>query len=68
MVAYALYWIDKTDRDHFIGIVPERRKTTERITRESVLRWMKTLLDDIADLDFANIYFVPKRLEEEILI
>ncbi len=68
MVAYALYWIDEIDKDRFIGILPERRKKPERITHESVLKWVRTFLDDIADLDLNNIYFVQKELKEEILL
>jgi hypothetical protein len=68
MVAYALYWIDEIDKDRFIGMLPERRKKPERITQESVLKWVRTFLDDIADLDLNNIYFVQKELKEEILL
>jgi hypothetical protein len=68
MVAYALYCIDEIDKDRFIGMLPERRKKPERITQESVLKWVRTFLDDIADLDLNNIYFVQKELKEEILL
>ena len=68
MVAYALYWIDEIDKVRFIGMLPERRKKPERITQESVLKWVRTFLDDIADLDLNNIYFVQKELKEEILL
>ena len=39
MVAYEFYWHDNEGESHFIGILPERRKDPERITRESVLNW-----------------------------
>jgi hypothetical protein len=68
MVAYAMYWIGEIDKDRFIGMLPERRKKPERITQESVLKWVRTFLDDIADLDLNNIYFVQKELKEEILL
>ena len=27
MIVYALYWIDETDKAHFIGLLPERKKS-----------------------------------------
>ena len=68
MIAYALYWIDEIKKDHFIGILPERRKKPDRITQESILKWVRTYLNDIADLDFNNIYFIQKELKGEIFI
>jgi len=68
MVAYAFYWIDEKEKAHFIGILPERRTKPERITQESVLKWVRTFLDDIADFDFKNIYLVRKELKGEVLI
>ena len=44
MVAYEFYWRDETGKEHFIGILPERRKKPERITEESVINWGRTLL------------------------
>jgi len=56
MVAYEFYWRDKTDGDKLIGILPERRRKPERITQESVMKWVRMLLGDIADNH--NIYFI----------
>lgn len=41
MVAYEFYWRDEADHVHLIGILPERRKSQERITRESILNWVR---------------------------
>lgn len=68
MVAYAFYWIDETEKTHFIGILPERRKKPERITQESILKWARTFLDDIANFDFNHIYFIRKELKGEMLV
>ena len=41
MVAYKLYWRDEQEEDHFIGILPERRKDPARITKESITNWAR---------------------------
>ena len=37
MVAYEFYLSDETGKKHLIGILQERRKNSERITRESII-------------------------------
>ncbi len=49
MVAYKLYLYDKVEGYKLFGILPERRKGPERITKESVLKWGRMLLGDSAD-------------------
>ncbi len=44
MVAYEIYWVDKRKESHFIGMLPERRKKLERITKESILNWGKRII------------------------
>jgi len=56
MVAYEFYWGDETGEEHFIGILPERRKNPERITKDSILNWGWTVIGDNPDVN--NIYFV----------
>jgi len=56
MVAYEFYCCDGTEKVHFIGILPERRKDKERITQESILNWGKMIIGD--DSDVNDIYFV----------
>ncbi len=56
MVAYEFYWRDETERVHFIGILPERRKKPERITEESVLNWGMKIIGDTSGIN--DIYFV----------
>jgi hypothetical protein len=56
MVAYEFYWCDETEKEHFIGILPERRKNPERISDESIINWVRKILGDEGDLK--NIYFV----------
>jgi hypothetical protein len=56
MVAYEFYWRDETEKPHFIGILPERRKKPERITLESILNWGRKVIGDHSGL--SDIYFV----------
>jgi hypothetical protein len=49
MVAYELFSYDEKNGYEFIGILPERRKNPERITKESVLNWGRMILGDNAD-------------------
>ncbi len=44
MVAYEFYWVDETEESHLIGMLPERRRKPERITKESILNWGKRII------------------------
>ena len=61
MVAYEFYWRDETGKEHLIGILPERRKNSERITKESIIRWGRMLLGD--DVDSKEIFFKLVKIE-----
>jgi hypothetical protein len=63
MVAYEFYWRDEAGRDHLVGLVPERRKKPERITPESVSKWVRTFMDGIADFDFKNVHIIKRELK-----
>ncbi len=60
MVAYEFYWRDEKGKEHFIGILPERRKNPERITKESILNWGWKVIGDNPDVN--NIYFVQVQM------
>jgi hypothetical protein len=55
MLAYELYTFNKKKGYEFIGVLPERRKNSIRITRDSVMNWGRTLLGD--NVDGKNIFF-----------
>ncbi|HVP80707.1 MAG TPA: hypothetical protein VMV04_22705 [Thermodesulfobacteriota bacterium] len=55
MLAYELYTFNKKKGYEFIGVLPERRKTPMRITRDSVMNWGKSLLG--GDVDSRNMFF-----------
>jgi len=56
MIAYELYWFDKTAKAHFIAILQEKRENLLRITRESVLNLGRKVIGSNGDV--ANIYFI----------
>ncbi len=58
MVAYEFYSCDDKGDVHLLGILPERRKSRSRISRESVVNWVKRLTGDGQRLDMDRIYFV----------
>ena len=60
MVAYEFYWCDEREKEHFIGILPERRKKPERITQESILNWGWKVIGDnsvVRDIYFVKVEF-----------
>jgi hypothetical protein len=62
MLIYEFYWRDEVGRDLFIGKLKERRKTSERITEESILNWgRKSLHHNTEDGDF---YFYISETDE----
>jgi hypothetical protein len=56
MVAYEFYRGDRKNGHHLIGILPERRKHQERISEESIMKWVKLVIGDNADT--SDIFFV----------
>ena len=60
MVAYEFYWRDEIGKEHLVGILPERRKSPVRITKESILNWVSVVIGN--NLDGNNIYFVQVEL------
>jgi len=56
MCAYKFYWFDKTEKAHFIGILPEKREDLLRITRESVLNLGRKVIG--SNDDVTHIYFI----------
>lgn len=65
MVAYEFYSHDETEICRLIGILPERRKNRARITEESIMKWVREVIGDAADL--GNVRFVRVTLEQNII-
>jgi hypothetical protein len=55
MLAYELYTFNKKKGYEFIGVLPERRTNSMRITTDSVMNWGRTLLG--GSVDSKNIFF-----------
>jgi len=58
MIAYEFYWRDKINGMRLIGILPERRKNSERITKKSIMNWLKVVLGEVEDIDIDYVDFV----------
>ena len=56
MVAYEFYLRSDKGREHLVGILPERRRDSKRVTRESVMNWVRELLGN--NHDSMKIFFV----------
>ncbi len=57
MVAYEFYLRDGEEMPRLLGILPERRKNSERISHDSIMNWIKKLLGE-DDENLNNIYYV----------
>ncbi len=58
MVAYEFYWRNGEGKEHLIGILPERRKNPQRITKESVLNWGWKVIgnnSDVKEIQFVKV-------------
>jgi hypothetical protein len=62
MLSYEFFRVDETGEAHLIGIIPERRKHAERITKESVMQRVWMLLGESIDL---NYFFVTQVIIDE---
>ncbi len=66
MLAYEYYWKDEENRVHLLGIIPERRRRSERRTSESIWNLGKTILGD--ETGVSNLFFVQVMIDESGLI
>ena len=62
MIAYEFYSRDPEDNLHLIGILPERRNNSGRITEESVINWGKQILGTESGL--TRFFFVRVSVHE----
>ena len=45
MIAYEFYWLDPKGGYEIMGVLPERRKNSTRVTEESIMQWGKTIFN-----------------------
>ncbi len=60
MVAYQFYVIDDQDEFHLLGVLPERRENSSRISRESIIKWGKSVVGDSVSAN--HLYFIQVEL------
>jgi len=65
MVAYEFYWLDPTKGYELIGILPERRKNPERITKVSVMNWGAKSFGK--DFDTKDIFALRVKIDENTI-
>jgi hypothetical protein len=59
MIAYEFYRRVPLGEDRLIGVLPERRRKAERITRDSIMNWAKMLVITMPEDEFhRNVYFL----------
>jgi hypothetical protein len=64
MVAYEFYWRDSQGEDYLIGILPERRKDTKRITKKSIMNWGRKIVDNKRGPNLESLYFIQVKVED----
>ncbi len=55
MDAYEVFWRDPKEGYQLIGVLPERRKASARITQKSVMNWAKIHFGK--NLEINNMFF-----------
>jgi hypothetical protein len=60
VIGYEFYWLNPTGGYQIIGILPERRKNSARVTQESIIRWGENIFSK--DLDNKDIFFIQVTL------
>ncbi len=63
MIAYEFYWLDESRGYQIIGVLPERRKSPERITQKSILNWGEKIFGK--DLNTKDIFFIEVPRDEK---
>jgi len=61
MVAYEFYWHDPIKGYQLIGVLPERRRNPNRITKESVLNWGKKYFGNHLNLN--DMFFIEVEID-----
>ena len=63
MDAYEFYWLDPKGGYQIIGVTPERRKNSARITKESIMRWGENIFGK--DFNTKDIFFIQVTIDEK---
>jgi hypothetical protein len=65
MMVYEFYWRDPVKGYQIIGVLPERRKTPARITKESVLNWGEKFFGNTLNLN--DMFFIETETNGETI-
>ena len=63
MVAYEFYWLDSKGLCEMIGVLPERRKHSERLTEESITHWGEKFFGNF--LNVKDIFFIQVTIDDK---
>jgi len=62
MLGYQFYCLDEKGKDHLIGILPERRFNSERISDRSIMNWAREIIGN--GCHGRRIHFVRVNVQE----
>ena len=65
MIAYEFYWLDPKGGYEIMGVLPERRKDSARITQESIMQWGKNIFSK--DFDPKDIFYIKVNIDEKTI-
>jgi len=63
MVAYEFYRLNPTGGYEIIGVLPEKRKNSARITQQSIMNWGEKMFGK--ELDTKDIFFIQVMMDEK---
>jgi len=63
VVAYEFYWLDARGEYQVIGVLPERRKDSERITQQSIMNWGINFF--AKNLMIKDIFFIQVTIDDQ---
>ena len=63
MLSYEFYWKDEIGKVHLIGILPERRRDQNRVTKDSIMNWVNKVVGNGSDNKFSNIFFTQVTID-----
>ena len=63
MVAYEFNWLNPTGGYQIIGVLPEKRKNSARITQQSIMNWGEKIFGK--ELDTKDIFFIQVTMDEK---
>ncbi len=62
MVYYEFYFNDGCGKDSLIGVLPERRQSSKRVNRQSIMKWGKLAAGSYVDPN--SIYYIEVNREQ----